>query len=291
LDLLIAAAFFLAGLTFGSFLNVCISRIPNDLSIVSPGSYCPGCKTPILWRDNIPVLSWVILRGRCRKCGERFSLRYPAVELLTAALFLVSYALFGFTWLGLRACVFCFLVVGLIFMDAETGLLPHEFTYPGIAAGFAFALVGAFDAAGTAFLLRVFGQRDVLSGRELWLLDSVVAAAFGVGFFFLAWALYYLVRKREGMGFGDFAFIAMIGAFSGLKLTILVVFLSPILTTLFAASLLAKRPENGEAVEGPGNSSRFLARSVPFGVFLGASALVSLFFGRQIWEWYLGLFG
>lgn len=289
MDLLIASAFFLAGLTFGSFLNVCIHRIPNDLSVVSPGSYCPGCKTPILWRDNIPVLSWVILQGRCRTCGERISFRYPAVELLTAAAFLASYASFGFTWLGLKACLFCLLVVGLIFMDAETGLLPHEFTYPGIVAGFAVALVAPFDAGGTAFLLRAFGQRDVLSGRELWLLDSVVAAAFGVGFFFLAWALYYLVRKRVGMGFGDFALIAMIGAFLGLKLTVLVVFLSPILATLYAASL-AKRPENGGVVEEPGNSRRFLARSVAFGVFLGASALVSLFFGRQIWEWYLGLF-
>jgi leader peptidase (prepilin peptidase) / N-methyltransferase len=177
-------------------------------------------------------------------------------------------------------------------MDAETGLLPHEFTYPGILIGFAFALVAPFDAGGTAFLLRAFGQREVLSGGELWVLDAVIAAGFGAGFFFVAWALYYLVRKREGMGFGDFAFIAMIGAFLGLKLTVLVVFFSPILATLYAVSLLARRPENGGVIEEPdgGNSSPFLGQSIPFGISLGASALASLFLGRQICGWYLGLF-
>lgn len=249
---------------------------------------------PIPWHDNIPVLSWLMLRGRCRKCGERIPLRYPAVELLTGVLFVASYALFGFTWLGLKACVFCFLLVGLIFMDAETGLLPHEFTYPGILIGFALALIAAFDAGGTAFLLRAFGQREVLSGRELWLLDAAVAAVFGAGFFFVAWALYYLVRKREGMGGGDFALIALIGAFLGLKLTVLVVFFSPILATVYALGSLARRDggQSGYETEASsgGESRPFLARSVPFGVFLGVSAVVSLFFGRQIWDLYLGLF-
>ncbi len=233
-----------------------------------------------------------MLRARCRNCGKRISARYPAVELSTAILFAASYSLFGFTWLGLKACVFCFLLVGLIFMDAETGLLPHEFTYPGIVIGFAFALVAAFDAGGTAFLLRAFGQREVLSGRELWLLDSVVGAVFGTAFFFLAWALYYLVRKREGMGGGDFGLIAMIGAFLGLKLTVLVVFLSPILATVYAIGWLAVRRDRGQVADAPQDrsSSPFLARSVPFGVFLGASALVALFFGSRIWSWYLGLF-
>ncbi len=233
-----------------------------------------------------------MLRGGCRKCGEPISVRYPAVELLTAVLFVASYASFGFTWLGLKACVLCFLLVGLIFMDAETGLLPHEFTYPGILVGLALAVASAFDAGGTAFLLRAFGQREVLSGSALWLLDAAVAAAFGAGFFFVAWALYYLVRKREGMGGGDFALIAMIGAFLGLKLTVLVVFFSPILATVYAIGWLAIRRQaahDKEASERE-NPSPFLARSVPFGVFLGASALVSLFWGSRIWNWYLEMF-
>jgi leader peptidase (prepilin peptidase) / N-methyltransferase len=182
-----------------------------------------------------------------------------------------------------------------MFMDAETGLLPHEFTYPGIVIGFVFALVAPFDAGGSAFLLRAFGQREVLPGPALWLLDAAVAALLGTGFFFVAWALYYLVRKRAGMGGGDFALIAMIGAFLGLKLTVLVVFLSPILATLYAIGWLAVGGKNGrgsdeaDAPDG-GHSGPFLARSVSFGVFLGASALVSLFFGRVIWDSYLGLF-
>jgi leader peptidase (prepilin peptidase) / N-methyltransferase len=235
-----------------------------------------------------------MLGGRCRRCRAPISPRYPGVELLTAALFVASYASFGFTWMTLKACVFCFLVVGLIFMDAETGLIPHEFTYPGILLGLAFAFLPPFDASGMAFLLRAYGLNDVPSAPGLWLLDSVIAAGFGTGFFFLAWALYYLIRKRQGMGFGDFALIAMIGAFLGLKLTTLVVFLSPILATLYAFRLLVAAPSRGQIprasdAAGGTTSNPFLAQHVPFGVFLGTSALLSLFFGRQIWGWYMGL--
>ena len=230
---------FVVGLAFGSFLNVCISRIPRDLSIVSPPSFCPHCEASIRWRDNIPVLSWIILRGRCRDCGQPISLRYPAVEFLTAVLFVACFASFGFSWLTLKCCVFCFLIVGLIFMDAETGLLPHEFTYSGIGLGLGLAWLAPIDPSGTSFLLTVLGLRTVPVGPELSVLDSVIGAVFGAGFFYLAWALYYLVRKRHGMGFGDIALIAMVGAFLGLKLTVLVVFLAPITATLFALAMLS----------------------------------------------------
>jgi leader peptidase (prepilin peptidase)/N-methyltransferase len=192
--------------------------------------------------------------------------------------------------------VFCFLVVGLIFMDAETGLLPHEFTYTGILLGFAFAwVVAPFDVSGTVLILRAFGLRELAPGPGLWLLDAAVAAAFGAGFFYVAWGLYYLVRKREGIGLGDIALIAMVGAFLGLKLTILVVFLSPILATLFAFSLLFENPTARQATYAPEASggdaaNSFLSRAVPFGVFLGSSALVALLFGEKIWTWYLGMF-
>ena len=241
------------------------------------------------------MLSWLVLRGHCRKCGEPISRRYPAVELFTAVLFVAGYASFGFTWLTLKACVFCFLAVGLIFMDAETGLLPHEFTYPGILLGFAFAWLAPFDASGTAFVLRACGLRELAPGPHLWLLDAVVAAAFGAAFFYVAWGLYYLVRKREGIGLGDIALIAMVGAFLGLKLTLLVVFLSPILATLFAVSLLfgksaPRQVNDAYDSSGPAVSNSLLSRAVPFGVFLGSSALVALFFGERIWTWYLGMF-
>src|SRR5271166_6744637 len=129
LDLILECALFILGLVFGSFLNVCISRIPRDQSVVTPGSHCPACGASIRWRDNIPLVGWIFLRGRCRDCCARISLRYPAVELLMALLFMASYAWFGPTWLTVKFCIFSFLLVGLLFMDAETGLLPREFTY------------------------------------------------------------------------------------------------------------------------------------------------------------------
>ena len=286
---------FVAGLAFGSFLNVCISRIPRDLSIVAPPSFCPHCQAPIRWRDNIPVLSWIVLRGRCRECGLPITVRYPAVELLTAVLFVACYAAFGISGLTLKCCLFCFLIVGLIFMDAETGLLPHEFTYSGIGLGLGLAWLAPIDPSGTAFFLNVLGLRGLPFGGELSVLDSVIGAVLGAGFFYLVWAVYYLVRRRHGMGFGDIALIAMVGAFLGLKLTLPVVFFAPILATLFALAMLAAgrcfgRPPG--TLEGEPNSPvavTFLAYEVPFGVFLGASSLISLFFGEQIWAWYFSL--
>ena len=144
--------------------------------------------------------------------------------------------------------------------------------------------------------LYVLGLGRFPSGQELALLDSVVGAVFGAGFFYLGWALYYLVRKRQGMGFGDIALIAMIGAFLGLKLTVLVVFFAPIIATLFAVVMLAIKPNASlghsaadHATKGSFTSA-LLSREVPFGVFLGTSALIALFFGEQIWSWYLRMF-
>jgi leader peptidase (prepilin peptidase) / N-methyltransferase len=296
LDLLHVGATLVAGLAFGSFLNVCISRIPRDLSIVSPASFCPHCRAPILWRDNVPVVAWILLRGHCRNCGRPISLRYPAVEVLTAALFVACFLCFGSTWLTLKACVFCFLMLGLIFMDAETGLLPHEFTYTGIVLGLASAWLVAIDAGGTAFLLAAVGVRGMASGGWLGLVDSAAGAVLGAAFFYLAWALYYLARRRHGMGFGDIAMMAAIGAFLGLKLAVLVIFFAPILATAFAITTFAanRRPLSDGRVSNPvagaASGQPILAREIPFGVFLGISSLVALFFGKQIWAWYLGQF-
>jgi leader peptidase (prepilin peptidase)/N-methyltransferase len=282
LDIFFEGALFVVGLAFGSFLNVCITRIPSDVSIVSPGSFCPECRVPIRWRDNVPLLSWVLLGGRCRACGQPISGRYPAVELLTAALFVACYASFGFTWLTLKSCIFCFLMVGLIFMDAETGLLPREFTYSGIGIGLSLAWFIPGDSSGKSFLFHVLGLRGIPPGPKLSLVDAVVAAMVGAGFFYLAWALYYIVRKRHGLGFGDIALMAMVAAFLGLKLTVLVIFLAPIMATVFALTMLAIRGKSDKT---------FLSGEVPFGAFLGMSSLVALFLGEPIWTWYIGLFG
>jgi leader peptidase (prepilin peptidase) / N-methyltransferase len=286
LDPILAVVIFIIGLVFGSFLNVCVSRIPRGLSVVAPRSRCPHCNSPIAARDNIPILSWLLLRARCRHCGGAISPRYPAVELLIAILFVACYASFGLGWMGLKAAIFCLLIVGLIFMDAETGLLPAEFTYSGIAIGLFFAWKVPLDSSGTEFLLRQFGGYATLSSHLRSFLDAVAAAVFGAGFFFLAWAAYYLVRKRDGVGFGDIALMAMLGTFLGLKLTVLVVFLAPVMGSLYALTLIARRDARAEGLK----PVSFLSREVPFGIFLGTSALISLFLGQAICRWYLGMF-
>lgn len=281
----------MAGLIFGSFLTVCISRIPRDESIVTPPSHCPSCGVAIRWYDNIPLLGWLLLRGRCRACGQHISLRYPAVELLTAILFLVCYLYFGLSWLGLKICVFGFLLIGLIFMDEETGLLPREFTYPGIVLGLGFSWLASTDSGGTAFLLRLFSH-PLTNTQRLSLLDSVAGAAVGGGFFYVSWALYYLVRKKHGLGFGDIALMAMSGAFLGLKLVLLVIFAAPLLGVLYGVVLLSQEAlrRSPEDESNAATKQPFLNREIPFGVLLGACSLFAAFVGQGIWSWYLGRF-
>jgi leader peptidase (prepilin peptidase)/N-methyltransferase len=288
LDRLLECALFMTGLAFGSFLNVCISRIPRDQSIVTPPSHCEDCDAPIRWYDNVPLVSWLVLHGRCRQCGTRISARYPAVELLTALLFTTCYVSFGWTLLTLKFCVFGFLLIGLIFMDAETGLLPREFTYTGIVMGLVFSWIVPTDYAATALLLRAFNGH-LQSVHSLSLLDSVLGGLVGAGFFYLAWAFYYLVRKKDGLGFGDIALMGMSGAFLGVKLILFVIFCSPLLAVVYVCILLVAeifvsraKPVAQERDEVP-----FLSRQIPFGVFLGACSLTAIFLGQAVWNWYL----
>jgi leader peptidase (prepilin peptidase)/N-methyltransferase len=202
---------------------------------------------------------------------------------------------FGPTLLTLKFCVFSFLLVGLIFMDAETGLLPREFTYTGIALGLAFSWIAPTDTGGTQFLLNLYNQH-VESVRMVGLLDSVLGAVAGAGFLYVAWGLYYLVRKKHGMGFGDVALIAMSGAFLGLKLTLFVIFTSPLLAVVYAFVLLAwdaARSHSTTASNGEPTGERletFLSREIPFGVFLGACSIAAMLVGNLAWQSYLGLF-
>jgi leader peptidase (prepilin peptidase) / N-methyltransferase len=286
LDRLLECALFLAGLLFGSFLNVCISRIPRDESVVSPPSHCPACGIGIRWRDNIPIVSWLALRGRCRHCGTRISLRYPVVELLTALLFLGCYLYFGWTLLTLKFCIFGFLLIGLIFMDAETGLLPREFTYSGIVLGLIFAWFVPVDSSATELLLRIY-RKPLPSAHWISLLDAVIAGAIGAGFFYLAWALYYLARKRHGLGFGDVTLMGMSGTFLGVKLTAMVIFFAPLVTVLYVLFLLLREALTTKKIQDTDDQRPLLSREIPFGVFLGACSLAAVFAGESIWSWYL----
>jgi leader peptidase (prepilin peptidase) / N-methyltransferase len=304
-DPFFAVAIFVLGLAFGSFLNVCIYRLPLNLSVVSPRSACPHCRRPIAFYDNVPVISWLILRGRCRHCQGHISPRYMAVELLTGALFLGSYAYFGLTLAALKFCVFGFLLLGLIFTDAETKLLPNRLTLPGIVIGVLFSLAVPVHDVASQFLPGVLNlpfSADVAT-HLLSLIDSVLGAALGASFIYGAGAAYLRWRGTEGMGFGDVKLMAMIGAFVGMKLTIFTIFAASLAGSLFGLSTVlivwikrthrfARRFADVQAARRRGwQSAQMVYRhyQMPFGVFLGSMALLALFVGNRVLHWYGGL--
>jgi leader peptidase (prepilin peptidase)/N-methyltransferase len=301
-DPLFASSIFVFGLTFGSFLNVCIYRLPLGLSVVSPRSACPQCKRPIAFYDNLPVVSWLLLRGRCRHCKTRISARYLLIELLTGALFLGCYAYFGLTLATLKYCVFGFLVLGLIFTDAETKLLPDKLTLPGLALGIGFSLLVPVNDLASQFLpgwLNLPISAD-LAGRLLSLVDSVLGAAVGASFIYGAGAAYLRWRGTEGMGFGDVKLMAMVGAFLGIKLTVFTIFTASLAGSLFGLTTVLvvwikrthrfmRRMANLRLARRRGwQSAQMVYRyyQMPFGVFLGSMALLALFAGNQFLRWY-----
>ena len=289
--------------------------MPREISVVSPRSACPACEAPIAAYDNVPVLSWLILRGRCRHCKAPISPRYAAVELLTGALFAFSFfiaresadivafqcnrpdGLNPFV-LAAKFCAFSFLLLGLIFTDAETKLLPDLLTKPGIGLGLAFSL-----------LIPMCDFR--FPAIEDWRLLSVLNSAAGA---LLGWAiilgialLYEAIRGTEGMGRGDVKLMAMIGAFLGVKLTLLVLLLASLVGSLFGVFLIfwvwlkrLVRRRKAHASE-PMNVARSRAWQsailiyrnfeIPFGVFLGSAALFSIFFGMALVRWYIRFSG
>ena len=192
LDPVLASAIFVLGLAFGSFLNVCIYRLPRDLSVVRPRSACPGCQQLIRSYDNIPVLSWLILRGRCRNCKIRISPRYLLVELLTGAIFLACYAHFGASLATLKYCALGFLLLGLIFTDAETQLLPDKMTLPGLALGLVFSLLVPVNDLASQLLpgLVSLPVSSDVSWHLLSLADAVLGAVVGASFIYGAGAIY-----------------------------------------------------------------------------------------------------
>ena len=202
---------FLAGLLIGSFLNVCIHRLPRDLSVVRPRSYCPACEQPIVWYDNIPLLSYILLSGRCRRCGGPIPLRYPVVELLTGTLFVLAVLPLGLGLPALKWCLFGALMTGLLFSDVEERILPDEFTLGGTAAGILLAAWVPMDSGYARLLLQ--GKWD-----ERWTSvgEAAFGAAVGAGLLWGVGSLYALIRHKEGLGLGDVKMLAMMGSFLGL---------------------------------------------------------------------------
>jgi len=301
-DLIFASAIFLLGLAFGSFLNVCIYRMPLDLSVVTPRSACPQCRRAIAFYDNLPVVSWLILRGRCRHCQARISPRYLFVELLTGFLFVGCYAYSGLTLATLKFCVLGFLLIGLIFTDAETKLLPDKLTLPGLALGVLFSVLVPMHDMASQFLPGIVNLpfSAELSTRLFSLLDSLLGTALGASFIYGAGAAYLRWRGTEGMGFGDVKLMAMVGAFLGIKLTIFTIFAASLAGSLFGLSTVLvvwmkrtrrfmRRRLSLQASRLRGwQSAQMVYRhyQMPFGVFLGSMALLALFLGNRFLSWY-----
>jgi leader peptidase (prepilin peptidase)/N-methyltransferase len=252
--------------------------------------------------DNLPVLSWLILRGRCRHCKAAISPRYLIIELLTGAMFLACYWYFGWTLSTLKYCAFSFLLLGLIFTDAETKLLPDKLTLTGLGLGLILSLIVPVNDLATQFLpgavnLPFSGD---LTDRLWSLVDSLLGAGLGASFIYGAAAIYLRWRGNEGMGFGDVKLMAMVGAFLGMKLTVLTIFAGSFAGSLFGVGTVLvvwmkrthrfmKRLANAQAARRRGwQSAQIVYRNyqMPFGVFLGTMALLSCFFGDRLLHWY-----
>jgi leader peptidase (prepilin peptidase)/N-methyltransferase len=240
---------FLIGSIIGSFLNVCIHRIPLHQSIVTPRSHCPKCEKIIPWYHNVPILSYVWLRGKCAFCGERISPVYPFVELLTAVLFVILYLYFGISALFFIYAYFACSIIILIFVDYYHRLLPAVITFPSIAIGFA-----------TSFVNPYIGPRD--SGLGI----LVGAGVLTVVYFFFKW-----VRKKEGLGDGDIVMLAMVGAFLGWQNVLLVLFFSSFLGSLIGMVFILVLKKGADFM-------------YPYGTFIGAAALPIMFWGELFWN-------
>jgi leader peptidase (prepilin peptidase)/N-methyltransferase len=300
---LVIAFIFVFGIVIGSFLNVCILRIPEEQSIVAPASRCPRCQTPINWYDNVPVFGWLWLRGKCRSCGLAISPMYPLVELATGLLFVACYLEFGLTQTAVKWLFFTCLLIVLTITDLRVRLLPDLVNWPGFVAGLFFSAVAPPDDGSAVFLFASLLHR--MPPRAVQgLLDALLGAAFGS---FVLWgvaALYKRVRGREGMGMGDVKMMAMVGAFLGVRGAFLTILLGTVLGTLvgvaiivalYAAGWQRKLAERASR-RGLGGVSalRWTIASqyqLPLGTFLGIAALLVVYFGPKmlmLWSQMLG---
>jgi len=250
--------FLVFGLIVGSFLNVCIYRLPRNISIVRPASACPVCSTPIKPWDNIPVLSYILLRGRCRGCGERISIRYPFVELLNGIFYISVFNFFGMEWHLPLLFAFTSAMIVITFIDLDFQIIPDEITLPGIGIG----LIGASFMLPDPFAspLQIVGFQSSLLGLLL-----------GGGLYFLI-----AVLSKGGMGGGDIKMMAMVGAFMGWKAVLLTTFLGSITGSIVGIFLMA--------FKGKGRKTK-----IPFGPFLALGSIITLFFGGEILRWYFSM--
>ncbi len=295
---------FLLGLAIGSFLNVCIYRLPRGESIVHPRSRCPHCQAQIRATDNIPVVSYLLLRGRCRNCHQPIAAFYPLVELASAGLLALLYLRHGLSPLGWKNAVFALLLLVLIVTDLRDRILPDVLTLPGIAAGVVFSLSIPVADESAALLIGLTGW--IPHWRILSLAEAAFGAIFGVVSFFVIRKAYWLWRHREGLGLGDIKMIGLVGAFLGMKLTFATILLSSLAGSFFSAPIFLMwllRSWTDQKVDRvrrklmfrmrkPMSRIRFAAMKtgrtqIRYGVFLGTTALFLLLWGEDLLAWYV----
>ena len=263
----------LFGLLFGSFLNVCIVRLPRKQSIVLPRSHCPFCMHTIRWYDNIPLVSYVLLRGRCRDCHARISPQYVVVEALTAILLVATYRRFGFSPEFVKYSAFVMILIVLIFTDLRERLIPHAVTVFGIGLGVLLSLLINVDSRPLGWLAERMGwfpPETVLS-----VLGALLGALVGGGLFYAVGTAFYILggRKKEYLGFGDVMLMLMVGTFLGAPLTLLTILLGSFAGSIVALSITLAVP-------------RFRNYHWPYGTFLGIAAIYAALDGPRLLEAY-----
>jgi len=270
--LLLVAFAAVLGLVVGSFLNVCILRIPAGESIVRPASRCPKCGKPIAPYDNVPVLSWLVLRGRCRNCRAPISVMYPVVEFLSAALFVACLLAFGPGLAAVKWAVFCAILLVLAVTDVRERILPDRVNLTGGLLGLAWS-----------------GFVPVRDGTSLWLsnhlfafpppppalsvADALIGAACGAGILWLFAEGYFRLRGREGMGLGDVKMMGMAGTFLGAKAVVLTIMAGAVLGSVLGLAFMLFQRKGSDY-------------ELPFGLFLAAGALAAVFYGPPLIAWY-----
>lgn len=271
---------FVLGACFGSFLNVVIYRIPNELSLLH-SSKCPSCEKQIRFYHNIPIFGWLMLRGKCANCDGVISIRYPAVELLTALVFCLVYWQVGITPYLPLALIFSAAIIALIFIDADHMILPNVITYPMFVIAVIVRIAYPLIFEGNYFSDTTYAPIVYLSDWPAWAASfagALFGALIGGGSLWLVGAVWKLLRGVEAMGLGDVKLLFGIGAFLGWRLTILTIFVGAFTGALAGIVVVMKQEEKD------------LQAQIPFGIFLGIGAIFAMVFGERVINWYLGMF-
>lgn len=245
---------FIFGAVVGSFLNVCICRMPKEESVVSPPSHCPHCEYRIRWYDNVPLFSYLLLRGKCRGCGTHISLQYPLVELLNGLLTLALFLRFGASLTFLALFLFCSALVVITFIDLEHQIIPDEISLSGIVIGFVFSFFLPWQS---------------------WL-NSLLGILLGGGSLLLVAYSYQWLTGKEGMGGGDIKLLAMMGAFLGWKSVLFIIFASSLIGSVVGITMMLVQKKDSKL-------------AIPYGPYLAFGAVLYIFYGRQLIHWYLNL--